>query len=200
MEACEFVGFGGVRIAADAFGSADAPPVLLIPSGGQTKEFWHGSAQALAQAGRYAICVDLRGHGDSGHAADGRYDLDAYAQDLRAILAALPSRAQIVAAGLGAIASLAAVGESDPHAVSGLTLIDFNIWFEEAELETAARSAVGTHDGRRRPATTRGGDRGRAPQRTCAQRTWARFRPSPPVTTVAWNGAVIRARSLTAAL
>jgi flavin reductase (DIM6/NTAB) family NADH-FMN oxidoreductase RutF/pimeloyl-ACP methyl ester carboxylesterase len=135
MEGCEFEGFGGVRIAGDAFGLEGAPPVLLIPSGGQTKEFWHGSARALAQAGRYAICVDLRGHGDSGHAADGRYDLDAYVQDVRAILAALPSRAQIVAAGLGAIVALAAVGESDPHVVSGLSLVDINIWFEEAELK-----------------------------------------------------------------
>ena len=135
MEGVEFAGFGGVRIACDTFGSPDAPPVLLIPSGGQTKEFWHGSAQALAQAGRYAICVDLRGHGDSGHAADGRYDLDAYVQDLRAILAALPNRSHIVATGLGAIIALAAVGESDPHVVSGLSLMDFNIWVEESELK-----------------------------------------------------------------
>ncbi|WP_254515229.1 alpha/beta fold hydrolase [Novosphingobium sp. G106] len=99
------------------------------------KEFWHGSAQALAQAGRHAICVDLRGHGESGHAADGRYDLDAYIQDLRAILASLPSRAVVVGAGLGAIIALAAVGESAPHLVSGLALVDINIWFEEGVLE-----------------------------------------------------------------
>jgi len=122
-------------LAGDAFGPPQAPPVLLLPSGGQTKEFWHGSAKALAEAGRYAICVDLRGHGDSGHAADGRYDLDAYIQDLRAILSALPSRAQVVAAGAGGIIALAAVGESAPHLVTGLSLVDVNIWFEEEVLK-----------------------------------------------------------------
>lgn len=135
MERLTFTGFGGVPLVADAFGSPDAPPVILIPSGGQTREFWHGSAKALAEAGRYAFCYDLRGHGDSGHAADGRYDLDAHAQDLRAVLSALPSRALVVAAGLGAIATLAAVGESAPHLVSGLALVDINIWFEEAKLD-----------------------------------------------------------------
>jgi len=134
MERLTFTGFGGVQLVADAFGSPDAPPVILIPSGGQTREFWHGSAKALADAGRFAVCYDLRGHGDSGHAADGRYDLDAHVQDLRAVLSALPSRALVVAAGLGAIATLAAVGESAPHLVSGLALVDINIWFEEAKL------------------------------------------------------------------
>ena len=131
MERRDLQGFGGVRLAADAFGSPDSPAVVLIPSGGQTREFWHGPAKALAQAGRYAICVDLRGHGDSGHAADGHYDLEPYVQDLRAVLAALPNRALVVGAGLGAIIALAAVGESAPHLVSGLVLVDINIWFEE---------------------------------------------------------------------
>jgi flavin reductase (DIM6/NTAB) family NADH-FMN oxidoreductase RutF/pimeloyl-ACP methyl ester carboxylesterase len=132
MDRREFEGYGGVRLVADAFGSQTAPPVVLIPSGGQAKEFWHGSAKALADAGRYAICVDLRGHGDSGHAPDGRYDVSAYMQDLRAILAALPSRALVVGAGLGGLIALVTVGESAPHLVSGLALVDVNIWFEES--------------------------------------------------------------------
>lgn len=135
MERREFEGFGGLRIVADAFGNAESPPVVLVHSGGQSKEFWHGSAQALAEAGRYAICIDLRGHGESGHAADGRYDLDAHIQDLRAVLSSLPTRALVVGAGLGAIIALATVGESAPHLVSGLALVDVNIWFEEAALK-----------------------------------------------------------------
>ncbi len=135
MERREFEGFGGLRIVADAFGAPDSSPVVLVHSGGQSKEFWHGSAMALAEAGRYALCVDLRGHGESGHASDGRYDLDAQVQDLRAVLSALPTRALVVAAGLGGIIALATVGESAPHLVSGLALVDVNIWFEEAELK-----------------------------------------------------------------
>ncbi|PXA82838.1 flavin reductase [Nostoc sp. 3335mG] len=131
MERLDFEGFGGVRLAGDAFGSPDDPAVLLIPTAGQSRAFWHGSAQALADAGRYAICVDLRGHGDSGHAGDGRYDLDAYVADLKAILAALPSRAFVVAAGMGAIVAIAAAGEG-AHLVSGLALVDATIWFDRA--------------------------------------------------------------------
>lgn len=126
----EFEGFGGLKLVADAFGSPDDPPVLLVPSLGQVRQFWHGAAQALVDAGRYAICVDLRGHGDSEHARDGRYDLDAHVADMRAILATLPSRATVVAAGFGALVVMAAVGESGPHIVSALALVDANIWFE----------------------------------------------------------------------
>lgn len=132
MERLDFKGFGGVNLAATAFGSPENPSVLLLPSHGQTREFWYGSAAALAEAGRYAICVDLRGHGDSAFSPDGQYALDAYIGDLHAILAALPNRAVVVTAGLGALIALAAVGESAPHLVSGLALVDANIWIDQA--------------------------------------------------------------------
>jgi flavin reductase (DIM6/NTAB) family NADH-FMN oxidoreductase RutF/pimeloyl-ACP methyl ester carboxylesterase len=132
MERLDFQGFGGIHIAGTAFGSPDNPSVLLLPSHGQTREFWYGSAAALAEAGRYAICVDLRGHGDSAHSPDGQYGLGAYIGDLRAILAALPNRAVVVTAGLGALIAMAAVGEGAPDLVSGLALVDANIWVEEA--------------------------------------------------------------------
>ncbi len=132
MDRLDFKGFGGVNLAATAFGSSENPSVLLLPSHGQTREFWYGSAKALAEAGRYAICVDLRGHGDSAHSPDGQYALDAYVSDLRAILAALPNRAVVVTAGLGALIALAAVGEGAPHLVSGLALVDANIWIDQA--------------------------------------------------------------------
>ncbi len=132
MEQLEFKGYGGIAIAGTAFGSPDNPSVLMLPSHGQTREFWYGSAAALAEAGRYAICVDLRGHGDSAHSLDGQYGLDAYIGDLRAILAALPNRAVVVTAGLGALIAMAAVGEGAPHLVSGMALIDANIWVDPA--------------------------------------------------------------------
>ena len=51
MEKLDFQAFGGIHIAGNAFGSTDDPPVLLLPPSGQTKEFWFGSAAALANAG-----------------------------------------------------------------------------------------------------------------------------------------------------
>ncbi|TVV76647.1 alpha/beta fold hydrolase [Sphingomonas solaris] len=135
MERLEFEGFGGVRLVADAFGSPDNPAVVLLPSAGNVRDFWHGSAEALAEAGRYAICVDLRGHGDSGHAPDGRYDLDAQVCDLRAILAALPTRAFVVASGLGALIAITTLGETQTPLVSGAVLLDVNIWFDEIDTD-----------------------------------------------------------------
>jgi hypothetical protein len=44
MERLDFQGYGGVHIAGSGFGSPDNPPVLLLPSHGQTREFWYGSA------------------------------------------------------------------------------------------------------------------------------------------------------------
>jgi len=135
MERLDFKGFGGVNLVATAFGSPENPPVLLLPSMGQVRQFWFGTAEALAEAGRYAICVDLRGHGDSDHSPDGQYGFDASIGDLCAILAVLPSRAVLVSAGLGARVAMAAIGEGAPHLVTGLALIDANIWVEQAVVD-----------------------------------------------------------------
>ena len=130
MEKIEFTGLGDIRLAGDGFGLPENPAVLLLPTAGQSRAVWHGAAVALADAGRYAICIDLRGHGDSGHALDGRYDLDAYVADLKSILAALPSRAFVVGAGMGAVIAIATVGEAITNLVTGLALVDATIWFE----------------------------------------------------------------------
>lgn len=147
METLSFTGFGGLKLAADAFGSTDNPAVLLIPSAGQSRAYWHGSAMALANAGRYAICVDLRGHGDSGHADANGYRFDAHIGDVRAILAALPSRAFVVAAGMGALIAIAAAGEAAPELVSGLALVDATIWFDRGIAERLQTALAGARGG-----------------------------------------------------
>ncbi|HJT41375.1 MAG TPA: alpha/beta fold hydrolase [Sphingobium sp.] len=135
MNEINLTGFGGVRLSAAALGSPEDPPVLLIPSLTQTRDMWEACAKALAQAGRYAITIDLRGRGNSDPSPDGRYALDIIASDLRAVLAALPTRACVLAAGLGAIAAIVAVGEGAPDLVSGLAIIDSTIWFEPDVIE-----------------------------------------------------------------
>ncbi|MDO7842207.1 alpha/beta fold hydrolase [Sphingomonas immobilis] len=124
MTRLQYSGFGGVGLAAEAYGSADDPIVLLLPGAGQTRAAWAAAAPALAATGRYVIALDLRGHGDSDRADDGRYDLDAYAGDLRAVLAELGSRPVIVAASLGGWIATAVLGEGGEHLATGLVLID----------------------------------------------------------------------------
>jgi len=117
-------GFGGLKIAVDTFGSEDNPCVLLIPGGAQTRDVWSAAAQALAAAGRYVVAMDLRGHGESEWAADGRYDLDAFVGDLRQVLKSLSSRPVIVAASLGGWIATSTLGEGEPDMATGLVLVD----------------------------------------------------------------------------
>lgn len=130
MGGLSFEGFGGLRLVADAFGSPDHPPVLLLPAVGTTRETWHGAASALSGAGRYAICLDPRGHGDSDHAPDGRYDLAAYAADLVAVLGQLSARATVVGVGGSGLAAALAVGEGTPGLVSALVLVGVTAWVD----------------------------------------------------------------------
>jgi len=119
-----FTGFGGLKLAAEAFGNPDNPAVLLLHGGAQTRRSWREAAAALAAAGRYAITIDLRGHGESEWAADGRYGLSVLAADLRAVLSQLDTRPVIVAASLGGFAALSAMADGGSALASGLVLVD----------------------------------------------------------------------------
>src|SRR3546814_18761202 len=82
----------GARGAAEVGGSGNDPAVRLSHGGGQTRGVWAGVADELVQAGRRVISLDLRGHGGSEWPGDGRYDVEALVEDLRAVLAQLGSR------------------------------------------------------------------------------------------------------------
>ena len=79
-ESLRFQG-AGVELAADCWGDAAAPPVLLH-GGGQTRAAWTQTAQHLAKCGRRAIALDLRAHGDRDWPIDGAYDTEDFAKDL----------------------------------------------------------------------------------------------------------------------
>ncbi|HYG27875.1 MAG TPA: alpha/beta fold hydrolase [Caulobacteraceae bacterium] len=117
-------GFGGVRLAVQVWGSVQDPPVVLVHGGGESREAWSAVAEALAAAGRYVLAYDLRGHGDSEWARDGRYDLSAHVGDLSAVLAHLDRRPVIIGAAMGGLIALTAVGESGELQASGLILAD----------------------------------------------------------------------------
>ncbi len=120
-----FVGFSGLSIAAETYGRPEDPAVVMLPAGGQTRAVWREAASALGEAGRYVVCIDPRGHGQSDWCPDGRYDLDAYVADLRAILFQLGSRPVVVAASLGGWIAATALGESGGDLATALVLVDF---------------------------------------------------------------------------
>jgi len=155
MALSQFKGFGGVALRGDLRGDPDDPLVLLVHGGGQTRDVWHDAAAALVRAGRQVIALDLRGHGKSEWPADGRYDFGAYVEDLRAILAQLPSRPVIVGASLGGWVAAVAVGEEGGHLASGLILADAppdldlsNIREAANALRAASETAKGAWDPR----------------------------------------------------
>jgi len=119
-------GRGGLRLAADALGPADGPPVVLLHGGGQTRHAWGTTLEAVAARGWYGLSVDLRGHGDSDWDPEGDYTLGAFADDVEAIARSLPEPPVLIGASLGGISSLTAIGEApDPENVArALVLVD----------------------------------------------------------------------------
>lgn len=67
------------------WGNPDAPPLLLLHGGRDHCRNWDWIAQSLRD--RYHIIApDLRGHGDSAHAADGYYQMEGFVYDLAQLI------------------------------------------------------------------------------------------------------------------
>src|SRR5262245_7286729 len=76
----------GLNLAADAAGPTNAPTILFLHGGGQTRQSWNSALQEAVRLGYRAISVDLRGHGDSDWSADGRYSLAQFEADIRSVI------------------------------------------------------------------------------------------------------------------
>jgi pimeloyl-ACP methyl ester carboxylesterase len=114
---------GGVTLAADLAGPPDAPTVVLLHGGGQTRHAWGGASAALARSNWRTVNIDLRGHGESDWAPDGVYDLDRFSTDVAAVAQQL-HRPVLVGASLGGLSSLLAIGEGRAPNASALVLVD----------------------------------------------------------------------------
>lgn len=122
-----FQGQQGLSLVADRHGNPQAPHVLLLHGGGQTRHSWDGAARRIAAAGWCALTLDARGHGESAWSATGDYSPDAFIGDLRAIVATLPGPPPaLVGASMGGLTALSAVGESETPIASALVLVDIS--------------------------------------------------------------------------
>ncbi|MEC4019880.1 alpha/beta fold hydrolase [Streptomyces sp. H27-D2] len=119
-----FAGRGGILLAADVWGEASSPPLVLLHGGGQTRHAWDWTGPRLAALGWQVIAPDLRGHGTSAWSADGDYDLGLFAEDVRALVADLGDRPVLIGASLGGLSSLLAAGEAPRAAIRALVLVD----------------------------------------------------------------------------
>lgn len=114
----------GLRIAADAYGDPHAPPVLFLHGGGQTRHAWGGTAQALGDAGFYAVTMDHRGHGESDWHPRGEYGVDGFAHDMVGVVTALGRKPILVGASLGGIAALLGEARAPAPISRGIVLVD----------------------------------------------------------------------------
>jgi pimeloyl-ACP methyl ester carboxylesterase len=124
MEQRFYEGAQGLRLAADIGGPADGPAVILLHGGGQTRQSWGGTAQKLIACGYHVVTLDARGHGESGWAPGGVYDMDGFVGDIRAVVEQLPNKPALVGASLGGVTAMTAIGESSEPIARALVLVD----------------------------------------------------------------------------
>lgn len=117
-------GEGGLRLAADERGDPDAPPVLLLHGGGQTRHSWGGTADVLAGRGWRAVTLDFRGHGESEWSPTGDYRLSSFARDVDAVVPQSGDTPFLIGASLGGFTSLLLAGEIHPGVARGIVLVD----------------------------------------------------------------------------
>lgn len=117
-------GPGDVRIIADRQGDPQAPAVVFLHGGGQTRRSWSRAAAAVAERAWQAVTVDLRGHGESDWAAEGDYRLESFAADVAEVLGTLPPNPVLVGASLGGFIAMLLAGESARGTAGAVVLVD----------------------------------------------------------------------------
>lgn len=117
-------GKGGTRLELERIGDTSGLAVLLLPGGAQTRHSWRTTAHALAERGYDALIADLRGHGGSDWAEDGDYSLDAFRDDVPALISAIGRPVIVVGASQGGVASLLAAGECSDSNMLALVMVD----------------------------------------------------------------------------
>jgi pimeloyl-ACP methyl ester carboxylesterase len=117
-------GVGGTRIVADRMGDPEAPAVVFLHGGGQTRRSWGKAAAAVAERGWQAITVDLRGHGESDWSEGGDYRLTSFALDIQEVLRQVPPQPVLVGASLGGFTTMLLAGEISPAIARAVVLVD----------------------------------------------------------------------------
>jgi pimeloyl-ACP methyl ester carboxylesterase len=117
-----FVARDGVRLIGDRGGRADAPAVILLHGGGQTRHSWSRAVERLLAEGFQVINYDARGHGESDWSPEGAYQLADRADDLATIASDLDVPFLLVGASLGGATSIVAIDRG--LRPSGLVLVD----------------------------------------------------------------------------
>lgn len=133
FDAVRFETAPGMTLAGEAIGPIDGHPVLLVHGIGQTRGAWTRVAPRIAEQGFRVTAIDLRGHGASDWCQSADYTLDAYAQDVRAVIGQLGGSPLVVGASLGGLSTVLASGECDRTRPAAIALIDIVPWIDATE-------------------------------------------------------------------
>ncbi|KQX18736.1 MULTISPECIES: alpha/beta fold hydrolase [unclassified Sphingomonas] len=123
FETRRFAGHG-LTLAGDVGGPEDAPTVVLMHGGGQTRHSWAGTMDRLVAQGYHVVNLDARGHGESDWAPDGNYRPSEQALDLKAVLSALGRPVALVGASMGGMTAFHAIGTSKEPIADALVMVD----------------------------------------------------------------------------
>ena len=129
----------GITINYEEWGDEEAPAVVLLHGFSSDLRMWSPTAEAFARDYR-VIAPDLRGHGRSSVPADlGSYTMEAYVEDLRALLDGLAVEicALVGCSFGGMIAVQAAV--SLPERLAGVVLSDSSAAYENVAYDERYR-------------------------------------------------------------
>lgn len=125
-----FVSARGLRLCVNAWGPQDGPAIICLHGILDHGMAWEDVATPLAARGYQVIAPDQRGHGSSGHAATGAYQLLDYVADLDALLDELGNRmapptgpVMLVGHSMGA-AVAATFASLRPERVAALVLVE----------------------------------------------------------------------------
>jgi pimeloyl-ACP methyl ester carboxylesterase len=113
-----------MTLAADVGGNPQAPAVILLHGGGQTRHSWDGAMGALLDHGYHVVNFDARGHGESDWSPRQEYTLEALADDLRAVIDSLPAPPALVGASMGGMTALHAIARESAAIARALIMVD----------------------------------------------------------------------------
>lgn len=123
FETRRFAGHG-LTLTGDVGGPEDAPTVILMHGGGQTRHSWAGTMDRLVAQGYHVVNLDARGHGESDWAPDGNYRPSEQALDLKAVLATVGRPVALVGASMGGMTAFHAIGSSKEPIADALVMVD----------------------------------------------------------------------------
>jgi pimeloyl-ACP methyl ester carboxylesterase len=122
-EAQTVISRAGLKLAVERAGAPDAPTVVLLHGGGQTRHSWRKAMGSFVAAGYSAISYDARGHGDSEWSPSGDYAFSSLSSDLDDVLATGSGPFVLIGASMGGMTAFRCAATS-LRPIVGLVLVD----------------------------------------------------------------------------